>query len=114
MPVQRGDRFRLRRDSPQDVTIVGYAPSHTMTVASVVPQGTIIVALDQVAGARGFTCYPQEYDQLELQLVPEEIRSQDYVAYALGFPESDIGDLLDPIEPLSPRPPSRLPREQPR
>jgi hypothetical protein len=110
MPVQRGDRFRLTRDSPQHLTITGLAPSHTMGVAAVVPAGTIVVALDQVPGAVAFDCYPEEYKELEAELVPESTRARNYSSYSLWFAASEIGDLLEPLEPLSPRPPNRLPQ----
>jgi hypothetical protein len=110
MPVQSGDRFRLTRDSPQHLTIIGLAPSHTMSVAAVVPAGTVVVALDQVPGAIAFYCYPEQYEDVETELVPESTRAGNYSAYSLWFPESEIGGLLEPLEPLSPRPPNRLPR----
>lgn len=112
VPVQSGDRFRLRRDSSRPVIVVGFAPSHTTNAIAFVPAGTVVVALDQVPGARGFGCYPQEYEALETELVPEAMRAGDYFAYSLVFAETDIGDLLEPIEPLSPRPPNRLPRAE--
>lgn len=110
MPVQRGDRFRLRRSSAQNVTIVGYAPSHTMGVTAIVPAGTVVVALDQEPGARAFRCYPENYEAVEAELVPGETRAGNYVSYCLTFAEREIGGLLEPMEPVVPRPPNRLPR----
>jgi hypothetical protein len=113
MPVLSGDRFRLRRDNFQRVTITGLAPSHTMGLDALVPAGTVIVALDQARGAPAFRCYPEDYDALEVHLVPEAVRSGNYSSYSLVFTESDIGELLEPMKPLSPRPPNRLPRAKP-
>jgi hypothetical protein len=67
--------------------------------------------MDQQPGATGFKGYPQEYEQLETDLVPEEIRNEDgYYAYSLSFSVADVGDLLEPLSPLEPRPEDRLPR----
>ena len=112
MRVRSGDRFRLTRDSARSLTITGYAPSHTMSAHAVVPGGTVVVALDQVPGAVAFDCYPEDYTTLEAELVPDQIRAGNYSAYSLVFRESEIGDLLEPQEPLSPRPPNRLPRAE--
>jgi hypothetical protein len=81
-----------------------------MSAPTVVPRRMVVVAFDQVPGARAFGCYPENYDEAERQLLPEDVRPPDYAAYALSFAERDIGDLLEPLEPLLPRPPCRLPR----
>jgi hypothetical protein len=83
-----------------------------MSARAVVPGGTVFVALDQVPGALGFHCYPEDYRTLEAELVPDEVRAGNYSAYSLVFRESEIGDLLEPLDPLSPRPPNRLPRSE--
>ena len=76
------------------------------------PAGTVIVAFDQVEGASAFGCYPEDYDRMERILIPEEERESFTYAgsYHLSFPVNAIGDLLDPLPPLDPRPPNRLPR----
>lgn len=110
--VRRGDRFRITDDVESYVSLVGYAPSHSFGVTSVVPAGTVIVAFDQVRGASAFGCYPEDYDRMEQVLVPEEEREHFGYAgyYALSFPVTAIGSLLEPLTPLDPRPPNRLPR----
>ncbi len=75
------------------------------------PAGTILVAMDQRPGATGFVAYPEDYDGLERALVPQDERTKDsYWAYHLVFMLTDIGDLLEPLSPLEPRPDNRLPR----
>jgi hypothetical protein len=112
-PVRRGDRFRLARDAEVRATYIYYAPSHTVGGPTVLPEGTVIVAFDQSEGAVGFAGYPEAYDELEETVVPAEHRASDRYAggYGVSFNVNDIGDLLEPIEPLHPRPnDSRLPR----
>jgi len=47
-----------------------------------------------------FIALPEDYRTLEAVLIPDEIRSApNYVRYLVHFPESEIGGLLDPIEP---------------
>jgi hypothetical protein len=110
--VRSGDRFRVAREVEPHVGLVGYAPAHSFGVASVVPAGTVIVALDQVDGASAFNCYPQDYDRMERVLIPEEERESPAYAgfYHLTFPVDEIGRLLEPLDPVTPRPPNRLPR----
>jgi hypothetical protein len=100
----------VSRDAESHVQLVHYAPAHTVGVTCVVPAGTVIVALDQVPGASGFGCYPEDYDRLEKVLIPEQDRESFAYAgfYGLSFRVREIGNLLDPLEPLDPRPPNRL------
>lgn len=110
--IQSGDRFRVVRSVPrQHVELVRRAPSHTGGCEGLLPEGTVLVALDQRPGAVGFAAYPEDYDELEKSLVPAEVRSApEYHAYALSFSVEDVGDLLVPMSALSPRPANRLPR----
>jgi hypothetical protein len=110
--VRSGDRFRVTRDVESHVGLVGYAPSHSFGTDCVVPAGTVIVALDQVPGASGFGCYPEDYDRMERVLVPHDERESFAYAgyYGLSFRVDEIGRLLEPLDPLNPRPPNRLPR----
>jgi len=111
--VRLGDRFRLTRDAEANATFAQYAPAHTVGWTVLVPAGTVIVALDQVPGARAFLCYPEDYDAMEAVLVPaEHMASRSYAGgYALTFMADDVDDLLEPIDPLEPRPEgNRLPR----
>ena len=82
-----------------------------MGVDSAVPAGTVLVAHDQVPGAVAFGCYPEDYDRMEKVLLPEATRESFAYAggYGLTFMVSEIGDLLEPLAPLDPRPPNRLP-----
>jgi hypothetical protein len=109
--VRLGDRFRLTRDAEAVATFTQYAPAHTVGSTVCVPAGTVIVALDQVPGARAFYCYPEDYDAMEAVLVPvEHIASRSYAGgYALTFMVDDVRDLLEPIEPLEPRPEENRP-----
>jgi hypothetical protein len=112
-PVRRGDRFRLTRDAEVSATYIYYAPSHTVGGPAVLPEGTVIVAFEQRDGASAFSGYPEAYDELEETVVPPENRASPRYAggYAVYFKVTEIGDLLEPIEPLQPRPKvDRLPR----
>ena len=110
--VRSGDRFRVTRDVESHVQLGGYAPSHSVGVDCVIPAGTVLVALDQVSGASAFGCYPEDYDRLEKVLIPESERESFAYAgsYSLTFRVSEIGNLLEPLTPLEPRPPNRRPR----
>ena len=94
-----------------DVVVIQKAPAHTSGTYGVLPANTVIVAFDQVQDATEFLAYPQDYDTLEQSLVPEDVRSSPkYAAYGLSFRADDVGDLLEQISPLDPRPENRLPR----
>jgi len=98
------------------VLITAKSPAHTQGCEGVLPAGTVLVALDQQPGATAFGAYPEDYDHLEQQLVPSDVRSDpSYFAYKLVFRLSDIGELLESLAPLDPRPAeNRLPRQSPR
>jgi hypothetical protein len=84
---------------------------HTGGAPTRIPAGTVVVALDQVAGAAGFIAYPAAYAEMELLLVPQHDRDDAaYRAYYLSFRTDQVGAELERIDALSPRPPSRLPR----
>jgi hypothetical protein len=110
--IRSGDRFRITRSiENKHVLLVRRAPAHTAGCEGSLPKGTVIVAMDQAAGATGFSAYPENYDEVERQLVPAEVRTApEYRAYYLSFHLNDVGDLLEPIRALSPRPGNRLPR----
>jgi hypothetical protein len=110
--VPSGDHFRIAREVESYAGLVGYAPAHSFGVAGVVPAGTVIVALDRVDGASAFNCYPEDCDRMERVLIPEEERESSAYAgfYHLTFPVDEIGRLLQPLDPVTQRPPNRLPR----
>jgi hypothetical protein len=113
-PVRRGDRFRTTRDATFTATFLQFAPAHTVGAQVRVPPGTVLVAVhDQAEGAGAVSAYPEAYDELESTIVPPTERaSPSYAgAYAVFLPVDDIGDLLQPLDPLRPRPSEqRLPR----
>jgi hypothetical protein len=110
--VRRGDRFRVVRDVESHVGLVGYAPTHTFGIVCVVPAGTVVVALDQSEGASGFSSYAEDFDGMERVLIPEDEREDVLYtgAYYVTFSTDEIGDLLEPLEPLDSGPANRLPR----
>jgi len=113
MAIQLGDRFRVTRTVRSlPVFVLQKAPSLTSSTKGVLPAGTVIVALEPTPDAEGFPAYPEDYDALEESLVPSDVQSSPrYSAYALNFNVKDIGDLLEPLPPLDPRPKdSLLPR----
>ena len=111
--IRLGDRFSVTRTvDPYHVTIVGKAPAHTLDTHGCLPAGTVIVAFDQAPGATAFRAYPEAYEELESTLVPADVRAQaSYAQYALVFNVDDVGDLLEPLAPMDPRPrENRLPQ----
>jgi hypothetical protein len=108
--VTLGDRFHVRRDVEVHVTVGVYAPSHTVGTRCTVPAGTVLVAFTQRNGP-GFVAYPERYDEMEATLLPEEIREgwQYAGSYRLHLSTDDIGDLLEPLPPMRPRPANRFP-----
>jgi hypothetical protein len=110
--VRLGDRFRTTRDTTLVASFTQYAPAHTVGGPVEVPAGTVIVAFDQRPGSTAFTGYPEAYDEMELVLVPESERTSPGYAggYALTIYVQDVGDALEPMTPLKPRPTeNRLP-----
>jgi hypothetical protein len=101
--VREGDRFRVTRSVEHLIWIIRYAPAHSASCTSVIPEGTVLVATGERM-TRGptptFIAHPEDYRALEAVLIPDEIRSApNYVRYSMFFPESEIGGLLEPIEP---------------
>jgi hypothetical protein len=103
-----GDRFRLTRDADTHVSYRMYAPSHTVGGRATVPRDTVIFALSvsDRPTAKGFIAVPEDWDRLEPALVPEAMRENRMHAggYYLHFDFDHIGDLLEPLEPMKPRP----------
>jgi hypothetical protein len=114
--VRLGDRFRVTRTvKPFHVTIVSKAPAHTQGAEGCVPADTVVVALDQHGDPPTFNAYPEDYEALESRIVPADVRAwSSYGQYALTFSVDDIGDLLEPLAPMDPRPErNRLPQIKP-
>jgi hypothetical protein len=112
--VKRGDRFRTMRDLKAHVRTVWKAPLHTGGGPAIVPRDTVLVAQDQAEGASTFRCYPEDYDGLEAVFVSDADRADPkYYAYRLSVSTTDIGNALEPLPPMDPRPPNRLPRFAP-
>jgi hypothetical protein len=97
-PVRKGDRFAAKSDIDVAVMTHWRAP-FTGGNAAVLPVGTIVVAThDQRRDAPGFNCIPENYDQLEPALVPEEDRlAGKYDGYSLSFVLDDIGTKLESL-----------------
>jgi hypothetical protein len=110
--IRLGDRFRVTRTvDPKHVMIVGKAPAHTQGANGCLPAETVIVAFDQTPGATAFAGYPQDYQALESSLVPADVRAwPSYAQYYLVFDVDDVGELLEPLAPMDPRPENRLPQ----
>jgi hypothetical protein len=100
------------RDVERHVGLGRYAPSHSHGFDCLVPAGTVVIAFDQRPGATAFICYPEDYDRMEKVLIPEIERESFRYAnfYGLHFKVSDIGEVLEPLDPVEPRPPNRFPR----
>jgi hypothetical protein len=96
--VRKGARFRVTRDLRRVGGSTWRAP-FTGDFEATIPAGTILVAdYGQREGAPGFAVVPEEYGQLEAQLVPDETRlAEKYSGYYFVFRTSDIGDALEPL-----------------
>jgi hypothetical protein len=97
-PVRKGERFAAKSDIEVAVMTHWRAP-FTGGNAAVLPAGTIVVAkYDQQPEAPGFNCIPENYDQLESALVPQEDRlAGKYGGYSLSFVLDDIGTKLESL-----------------
>jgi hypothetical protein len=95
-PVRKGERFVAKSDNDVAVMTHWSAP-FTGGNEAVLPAGTIVVArYDQQPDVPGFNCIPENYDQLEPALVPEDTRLADkYGGYSLSFVLDDIGTKLE-------------------
>ncbi len=92
--VRGGDRFVTTQDVPTNGLSTWRAP-FTGGFETVIPEGTVLVADEQVAGASGFGCIPERYRELEPALVPEDTRSSaKYDGYYFVFLLSDLGKTL--------------------
>jgi hypothetical protein len=79
----------------------------------VLPAETVLIALDQVPGASAFVCYPEDYDELEKELVPPSVREDvKYSAYYLTISVSDIDAHFDRLPPAERTPQNRLPERR--
>ncbi|MGO9753403.1 MAG: hypothetical protein ACLP8S_18470 [Solirubrobacteraceae bacterium] len=97
-PVRAGERFRAKADIEVAVMTHWRAP-FTGGDSAVLPAGTVVVAShDQLPSVPGFSCVPEDYDELERKVVPEEDRSAGkYGGYSLSFVLDDIGPKLEPL-----------------
>jgi hypothetical protein len=93
--VRQGDRFEATRDIKKHGLSQWRAP-FTGSFETTIPKGTVLVAdYDHVKGARGFSCVPERYAELEPVLVPDDTRLADtYNGYHFVFLLSDIDDDL--------------------
>jgi hypothetical protein len=101
--IREGDRFRTVTPIPTNALIQWLAPL-TSSAACTIPAGTILVAVrDQKAGAVGFGCVPENYEELLPIVVPEQDRNAPkFGGYYFVLSKDDIGRLL-----------TRLPRAKP-
>lgn len=90
--VQKGDRFSVAKDLEITGLTVWGAP-YTGSFKCTLPAGTILVAdHGQVPTAEGFGVVPEDYKEMEKQLVPESDRNQrKYSGYYFVFLNKDIG-----------------------
>lgn len=96
--VPPGARFRVVRDLRVHGLSTWRAP-FTGDFETTIPAGIILVAENgQRDGAPGFSVVPDDYEQLEAELVPEDTRLADkYSGYYFVFLASDVGDALELI-----------------
>ena len=95
--VHQGDRFSVAKDiNVGGLTIWGMP--YTGSFECKLTAGTILVAKrDATPWKDGFSVVPENYKELEKQLVPEADRSaKKYGGYYFVFLKSDIGKILIP------------------
>jgi hypothetical protein len=94
--VPKGARFRVIRDLDTHGLSTWRAP-FTGDFKTTIPAGTILVADNgQREGAPGFSVVPEDYEQLETRLVPDETRlAEKYGGYYFVLLASDIGNTFE-------------------
>lgn len=100
--VLSGDRFLTLKEIKTTAGISWAAP-YTGSAECVIPEGTtLVVKYDQVKGARGFSCIPEKYKELERVIVPAKDRYElKYAGYHFVFLNEDIGPKLKLISRAS-------------
>ena len=88
---KKGARFLLTSPIPAIALTHWHAPftgGHEVSI----PAGTIIVVnIDQVEGAAGVSCSPENYEELHAALVPEEDRrAEKYGGFSLSVLLADL------------------------
>jgi hypothetical protein len=97
MRVAEGDRFRVLEDHALTGLSMWRAP-FTGAFDCVLPAGLILVASEQQEGATGFGCVPEEYEEGERMLVPEEDRNRPkYAGYYFVLRNAEIGTWFDRV-----------------
>ena len=92
--IQEGDRFIVTQDLSTDGLSTWAAP-FTGSFKCVIPKGTVMIASEQVPGALGFCAIPENYHDLEPQVVPQADRShRKYTGYYFVFLTQAIGNTL--------------------
>jgi hypothetical protein len=93
--VLSGDRFITLKEIKTTAAISWAAP-YTGSTECVIPEGTtLVVQYDQVKGARGFSCIPEKYKELERVIVPAKDRYElKYAGYHFVFLNEDIGSRI--------------------
>ena len=96
--IRSGTRLRVVKESEIRILTHWKAP-FTDGFTCVPAIGTVLVVdSDQVDGAPGFYCIPEDYDGFETAYVPLADRSRPkYDGYSLVAMASDIGDSLELI-----------------
>lgn len=102
--VLNGDRFITLHDIKTTGATAWAAPC-TGSFECVIPEGTILVAkYDQVKGATGFSCAPENYKEFERIFVPASDRYElKYGGYYFSFLNDDIGSKLKLISHTTPK-----------
>jgi hypothetical protein len=93
--VLSGDRFITLKEIKTTAAISWAAP-YSGSAECVIPEGTtLLVQYDQVKGAKGFSCIPEKYKELEKVIVPAKDRYElKYAGYHFVFHNEDIGSKL--------------------
>ncbi|HWR57364.1 MAG TPA: hypothetical protein VN328_00630 [Thermodesulfovibrionales bacterium] len=100
--VLNGDRFITLKEI-RTTAAISWAAPYTGSAECVIPEGTtLVVQYDQVRGARGFSCIPEKYKELEKVIVPAKDRYElKYAGYHFVFLNEDIGQKLKLISRAS-------------
>ncbi|WP_148044671.1 hypothetical protein [Stagnimonas aquatica] len=89
--LKKGSKFLVVSPMPAIALTHWFAPftgGHHVTV----PVGTVVVVVhDQVKGAPGVSCTPENYEELHLALIPEEDRKEEkYSGFSLSILAAEL------------------------
>ena len=98
MNIKKGDKFIVVEDISTHALIHWKAP-FTDGVNCVIPKGTVLVAYaDSMPFYDGFGCLPENENEFEKKIIPEETRLKPkYAGYSLAMTKKDMEKIIRKI-----------------